>query len=440
MNARRFLQAFVFVVGTASAAAPVEALPPVRLREAMEAAGRHASTEEARLQLFRSQAKYLETQNKTRVELRPTLGLLSFTNPLLLAANLGSSLTIGKRGAPTPAALQSAWFDVITAELTAERARTEAQAAAARAFYNVLEKQEAAAQTQLLLASRRAHAAGVDKLLRVAKITALDKLAADAQLLDAESEAFEAESARSAAAMELAMLIGRPEAGAALRVEEEANALPATPVVPVATEALFERALQHRTDVQVLRERIERLRSRGKSRVPKPQSVQAGYGYVAGVPGGVSRSAESFLLGGNTVRVDIGFAIPLRDIGEKAAMEELMDARARLLESEMAAMERQIRAEVFAARNAIEASEHRLAVARRKLELASQAQAMITARVDSGLADANAQMASRQAVHQAQSEFVKAQCLRKAGLLTLMVMCGLDGESPAARLQTLTQY
>ena len=51
------------------------------------------------LQLARSQAQYLETQNKTRVELRPSLGLLSFSNPLLLAANLGSGLMIGKRGA-----------------------------------------------------------------------------------------------------------------------------------------------------------------------------------------------------------------------------------------------------------------------------------------------------------------------------------------------------
>ena len=445
--AYRFGQlAIVFVVGAtfhlspaASAAGREETPRPVRLREAMEAAGRYASTEEARLQLLRSQAKFLETQNKTRVELRPSLGLLSFTNPLLLAANLGSSLTIGKRGAPTPAALQSAWFDVLTAELSAERARTEAQAAAARAFYAVLEKQEASAQAQTLLAVRRAHSGGVNKLLQAARITTLDKLAADVQLLDAESESFEAEAARAGAAMELAMLIGSPDAAANLRVEEEPGTLPATPVIPASTATLFERALQRRPDVQVLRERIHSLRARGNSRLPKPQSIQAGYGYVAGMPGGVSRSAESFLLGGNTARVDIGFAIALRDIGEKSAMNELMEARANLLESEMAAMERRVQAEVFAARSAIEASERKLASARRKLEFAGQAEAMITARVEGGLADANAQMASRQALHQAQSELMRAECLRKAGLLTLMVMCGLEGEAPEARLQALTQ-
>ena len=105
----------------------------------------------------------------------------------------------------------------------------------------------------------------------------------------------------------------------------------------------------------------------------------------------------------------------------------------------MAAMERQERAEVFAARSAIEAGEHRLATARRKVELAKQAEAMISARLDGGLADANAQMASRQTLHQAQAELVRAQCQRKAGLLTLMVMCGLEGEAPAARLLALTQ-
>lgn len=446
MLAPRSFIKIAFVVGAtilaapaAPAAGPGDTLRPLRLHEVMDAAGRHASTEEARLQLLRSQAKFLETQNKTRVELRPSLGLLSFTNPLLLAANLGSSLTIGKRGAPTPAALQSAWFDVLTAELTAERARTEAQAAAARAFYSVLEKQEAAAQGQSLLAARRTHTAGIDKLVKAAKITVIDKLAADAQLLDVESEAYEAEAARGAAAMELAMLIGRPESGVSLCVEDEPGALPSVPVIPASTETLFERALLHRGDVQVLRERIESLRTRGHGRFPKPQSIQASYGYVAGVPGGVSRSADNFLLGGNTARIDLGFGIALRDIGEKAAMEELMDARARLLESEMGAMERQVRAEVFKARAAIEASEHRLASARRKLELVSQAEAMIAARVDGGLADANTQMASRQALHQAQSELTRAQCQRKAGLLALIVMCGIEGESPAARLLALTQ-
>ena len=436
-----FVVGATFLLAPAASAAGPEATPrPIRLRDAIAAAGSHASTEEARLHLLRSQAKFLETQNKTRVEFRPSLGLLSFTNPMLLAANLGSSLMIGKRGAPTPAALQSAWFDVLTAELATARARTEAQASAARAFYSLLEKQEASSQAETLLAVRRSHADGVNKLLQAARITALDKIAADTQALDAESESFEAESARGTAAMELAMLIGRPEIAGDLRVEDEAGALPEQPVIPAATNTLFERALQHRPDVQVLRERIEALRARGgPGRIQKPQSVQVGYGYAAGVPGGVSRSAESFLLGGNSARIDIGFGIALRDIGEKAAMEELMDARARLLESEMAAMERQVRAEVFAARGAIAASEHRLAAARRKLELASQAEAMIAARVEGGLAGANAQVASRETLHQAQSEYTRARCLRKAGLLTLMVMCGLDAESPSARLQALTQ-
>jgi outer membrane protein TolC len=440
-NKLAFVVGATFLLAPAALAAGPEATArPLRLHEAIESAGRYASTEEARLHLLRSQAKFLETQNKTRVEFRPSLGLLSFTNPMLLAANLGSSLMIGKRGAPTPAALQSAWFDVLTAELAAARARTEAQASAARAFYGLLEKQEASAQAQTLLAVRQSHAAGVNKLLQAARITALDKIAADSQALDAESEAFETETARGAAAMELSMLIGRPELAGGLRVVDEAGALPDQPVIPAATATLFERALQHRPDVQVLRDRIEALRARGgPGRIQKPQSVQVGYGYTAGVPGGVSRSAENFLLGGSSARIDLGFGIALRDIGEKAAMEELMDARARLLECEMAAMERQVRAEVFAARGAIEASERRLASARRKLELASQAEAMIAARVEGGLAGANAQVASREAVHQAQSEYTRAQCLRKAGLLTLIVMCGLETESPSARLQALTQ-
>lgn len=423
--------------GGANAAAPQ---PAVRLRDAMEAAGRYASTAEARLQLARSQAKFLETQNKTRVELRPSLGLLSFSNPLLLAANLGSGLLIGKRGAPSPATLQSAWFDVLTAELTAQRARTQAQAQAAHAFYTLLEKQEAAAQAAQLYQTRREHSQSLVKMLQAARITQLDKLTAETQLLTDENGAFEAEAERRAAAMELAMLMGRPETAATLQVEDDPAAVPAGMVVPASTESLFARALDHRGDVQALRSRIDALRAKQPGgRFTKPQSAQVGYGYVAGVPGGVSRSAENFLLGGNSARVDLGFGIALRDIGEKEAQTELMDARAKLLEAEMESLERQVLADVFAARSVIEASQHRVRTAKRKLELARQAEAMITARVEGGLGDMNAQMAARRAFHQAQGEVMQAECQRKAGILTLMVMCGLEDQPAALRLQALTQ-
>lgn len=427
-------------VTTAAGAAPASSTP-VRLQEAMEAAGRHASTEEARLQLARSQAQYLETQNKTRVELRPSLGLLSFSNPLLLAANLGSGLMIGKRGAPTAATLQSAWFDVLTAELAAERARTQAQARAAQAFYTLLEKQEAAQQSARLHQARQKHMGNLARLVQAARVTALDQLTAETQLLEAETYSHDAEAQRRAAAMDLAMLMGRPEAANDLRVADDPSDVPGTPIRPASTNALFERALNHRGDAQALRQRIDAIRAkRGGSTGGRfgTSAVQAGYGYVAGVPGGVSRSAESFLLGGNTARVDLGLTISLRNTGEKQAQEDLMAARAKLLEAEMASLERQVMADVFAARNAIESSEHRVRMARRRVELAKQAQAMIAARVSGGLGEAGAQVTAEQAMYQAQAELVQAECQRKAGLLALMVMCGLENEAPAARWQALT--
>ncbi|MCC6540448.1 MAG: TolC family protein [Bryobacterales bacterium] len=426
-------------VTTAAGAAPASSTP-VRLREAMEAAGRHASTEEARLQLARSQAQYLETQNKTRVELRPSLGLLSFSNPLLLAANLGSGLMIGKRGAPTAATLQSAWFDVLTAELAAERARTQAQARAAQAFYTLLEKQEAAQQSARLQVARQKHMGNLARLVQAARVTALDQLTAETQLLEAETYSHDAETQRRAAAMDLAMLMGRPESAGDLRVADDPSDVPGAPVRPASTNALFERALNHRGDAQALRQRIDAIRAKRGSAGGRvgASALQAGYGYVTGVPGGVSRSAESFLLGGNTARVDLGLTISLRNTGEKQAQEDLMAARAKLLEAEMASLERQVMADVFAARNAIESSEHRLRMARRRVDLAKQAQAMIAARVSSGLGEAGAQVTAEQAMYQAQAELVQAECQRKAGLLALMVMCGLENEAPAARWQALT--
>jgi outer membrane protein TolC len=206
---------------------------------------------------------------------------------------------------------------------------------------------------------------------------------------------------------------------------------------------LFERVFEHRADARLLREKISALRGPAAASggtvwaAARPQSVSAGYGYVAGVPGGVSRTAENFLLGGNTGRVDLNFALSLRDTGEKAAQAALAEARAALLEAELDALAQDLRREAFGVSNAIRAADERVRIARQRLLLARNGIAMTAARVEGGLAEAQSQMATRQALHQAQAEVVRAECLRKANYLALLVLCGLQDAPAASRLQAL---
>src|SRR5215210_6314962 len=90
------------------------------LEEAVRRASERGSERE-RIQLAVAVAhqRYLEAQSKFRWEFRPRLGLLSFSNPLLLASSLGGGLTIGRNQAPE-SVRQNARLDSLAAEVAVE--------------------------------------------------------------------------------------------------------------------------------------------------------------------------------------------------------------------------------------------------------------------------------------------------------------------------------
>lgn len=87
-----------FLIAILGAACILPAAPPTRplsLAEALQAAVARATAENSRSEVAASQLRVLEAANKWKVELRPSLGIFSFSNPALFAATLGSSLLMG---------------------------------------------------------------------------------------------------------------------------------------------------------------------------------------------------------------------------------------------------------------------------------------------------------------------------------------------------------
>lgn len=402
---------------------------PLRLSEALVLAGHEASAEQARLELARRQAQYLETLRKIQVELRPSLGLFAFSNPILLATNLGSGLSIGRRNAPSPLTLDNAWFDVVMAETAAEKAKVRAQMEAARAFYSLAEKQELARRSREALDVRRAHLAGVDRMVAAARVTALERISAEHLVVDAEGDVEENDAALGAAAMRLAALIGRPTETNLTVSDDAAPGLDAIPSPAV----LLERAFQSRPDVDTLRRRLESLRrGAGGGRV-QGTGVNLGYSYVGGVSGSGTRSGDTFLLGGNTGRVDLGFTLRLRNTGEKEAQRQVMEARAKLLEVEMESLARDIRTEVASLHAAVVAGAGRIRVAARKLALARKAEQMAAARAENGLAAAGSEFSFRQESLRAEADHRQAEFARRANWMALLVLCGFEDPAAGAR-------
>ena len=417
----------IVVAAIAFAAGPKRART-MRLEDVLTAAVTKAKVEDARLELARNTLSFLDTQNRLRVELRPNLNVFAFTNPALLATSLGGGLLFNRRTAPGFAAMDSARFDTLAAEVNAETLKVRVQLEAARAYFDLLERQQVVKISAEILVARREGAASIERLLKAARITDADKLAYEQELLDLELRSVDAEAERRSASSRLALLIGAEDPGADIAVEET-EIRDSRQQVPE-LDRLFALALAHRGESRLLRGKAAALR--GQSGAPKRATVEAasaGYGFVKNNAVGVSNVLENAILGGHSGRGDLSLTIPLRNIGEKAAHDAVTSARIRLLELEISAMEDSVRGEVAVLRDAAASTIDRQRLAERKLELARRSAEVVHARAENGLAPVSATAGADAGVLAAQSAYARAVCQRKAALYALMVACGVDEKS-----------
>ncbi len=418
------------------AACLVRAAPagrPVSLTEALRSAVSRAKADDARGEVAASQLRMLEAANKWKVELRPTLGLLSFSHPALLAANLGSSLLMGRRNAPSSYALTSARFDVLAAELASEQLRARTEIETARAFFDLLEKQQVSRQIQAVLAERRKKERELERLLQVSRVTAVDRINFQQDLLELEEQVVDAEMRRRLSSVQLAALMGQLDGAEELEVEDAVVTAVSLGSALPPVEKLVESALLYRKESQLLRNRIEALREKaGVGRKSPVESISTGYSYLANGVSALANTTRPDLIGGHSGQGGFTLSIPLRQTGEKAAEKELLLARIRALELESRVMETELRSELLSMRNVVEAGMQRLQLASRRVELTRKKRQMIQARADNGLGAFDAAARAEEADLQAEGALVKASCARKNSLFALMVLCGMEDQVAAA--------
>ncbi|MBI4889376.1 MAG: TolC family protein [Acidobacteria bacterium] len=401
----------------------------LRFEEVLDRAVSRATAEDARLEMARDNLKLLETLGKARFELRPTLGLLAFSNPFLLATNIGAGLLFNRQYAPSASSLESARFDTLASELQANATRIRARIEAARGYFELLEKQEISDRARAALTTRKERAVEVNRLLLASRITAFEQIAFEQELLDLESQVIDANAQQKASAARLALLIGVPAQD--LRIEDVnlysgAWDRPAPPL----KELLFS-ATERRGEIQLLRGKIESLRAAPKGgRKPQVESIYAGYSQILGAPSNPN-NLSSFLLG-ITGRGDVTLRIPLRDTGEKAAESALKAARIRFLETEIRNLEETIRSEITALETEAAASLEKVRINSRRLDLARKAYHAVESRVSAGLAQPSALTLAERAVLEAQWNQVRSVNERKSSLFTLFALAGIE-QTPGPR-------
>ena len=424
---------WVLAIALGWAALPASAAGPVRLQDVVRQAVEKAQTENARTSLAQSQLKLLEAQSKWKLELRPSLGLFSFSNPGLLAASLGSGLLMQRFSAPSALTMRNAQLDLLAAEVDSERIRVEAEIQAGHAFFDLLERQQVAGMLQATIGQRQQQHSELEQMVKAGRVTALEPVAAQLQLLDLEQQFLEVEDQRRVSAIRLAALIGEPERATTLVVEDAVSEKTMLQAGIPEVEPLLQEALAARPEVSLLRQRLREMDAQIQPARPvRLESAGGGYAYVSDAAGLVGSGLKGALLGGNTGRTELNLAIPLRKTGEKEAGNAVLAARARLVAIELDRLQQQVRSELLTARSRALAAQMRRGIARRRLELAEQHAAMIAARVAGGLATEQESLQASQRALGARVELTQAGSQEQAARFALRVICGRSpGESQA---------
>lgn len=428
----------VAAMGAISLLAGAPATQRIGLAEAIRTAVEKGKADDARSEVAEGQLRVLEAANKWKIELRPSLGLLSFSHPAILAASLGSGLFLGKRNAPSPLAMAGARFDVLHAELASERQRARTEIETARAYFDLLEKQQIAHQLQTAFHAKQQKDKEIGQLLEVAKVTALDRISLQEEVLALEQQKVDVEMQRRLASVQLAALMGMRERMEELEVEETSLADSSFEQVLPPVETLLSSALVHRRESQLLREKIQDLRTQaGLPRTPALDSITTGYSYLANGERDTANPVQANLIGGHVGQLGVGLSIPLRQTGERNAAKELLAARIHTLELEARIMEDEFRNDLLSTHSVVQASIDRVSLATRRVELSRQKKSMVKTRANNGLTGYASEASAEEANLQAEAALVKAACARKNSLFTLMVLSGMQGQ-PIEGIQPVT--
>ncbi|MFL6463540.1 MAG: hypothetical protein ACJ73N_03930, partial [Bryobacteraceae bacterium] len=147
---------------------------PWRLREVLKLATDRVDDQDKAVQNARLELQMLEALSRTRVEFRPQLNVLSFSNPLFLGASLAAGFSVNHRTAPSPVNLELARFAVVEAEVAHARKRIDAQIDTTHQFLALAESQDVAGRSCGGLGTRNQEGQKVKVLLSLKRITRLD--------------------------------------------------------------------------------------------------------------------------------------------------------------------------------------------------------------------------------------------------------------------------
>jgi outer membrane efflux protein len=400
----------------------------ISLEEVLSAAARKREREAADIEAAQAQVRLLESANRRRFDLKPELGLVSFSNPLLLATSMGFSLLSGSPSNATRFALETARVDLLLADESGRRAALRRRILVSRQYFELAEKQQAAARVCGSVPDLEAGRPRVHAMAGAGKLTAVDELRFEQEILERRTGCVQAREQRGAAALLMATTAGLTELDP--QVAEPGEVADFDEGLPQ-LDVLVRIAFAHRPERTMVEDEMAAVRtqvaSQHKNWLP---ALQVGFSRLSNTT--AINNGDS-LLGGNIVHPGMIFNIPLRDTGERAAERELIAARVRRLDTELGTIEEDILTELANARLRAGAAAERLHIARQRLELASRSRELVAVRFENGLSGPEELFAAERDESLRGLEAMQAGYESTASLHSIVVLCGVSRLPPSER-------
>ena len=404
------------------------AAPPARdaaldLQQVIQSTLAKPAVEDLDVEVAASRLRLLEASNRRRIELTPQLGLLSLTNPALLAANLGAGLLM-KSGGVSPLAIIDAKVDLLAAETASRRRRQQREAEVTRHFFDMGEQQRVTAQTCAAVREAEGRREDLGRQLSLARLTRADLLRHEMEIVNRKADCRQAQRQLQLAATRLSAWVDTPPE--MLRVTDEpADALSLDyPLRPV--DFLVTVAMTHRAEPARLSQEIDSLRKEVDG-VRQPRGLQFGLRYSYLGQSGTGPGGGGYLLGGHILQPEISARIPIRDNGAFGAEKRLLHAKLARLEREVSDAEQEIRAAIAEVQIRFESARDELSVARSRLALAAENRKVVAARHRAGLEGPASLSAAEEGERRAGVELVRLEYAGKSNLAALLSICGLAG-------------
>lgn len=396
---------------------------PWQLHEVLRLAAERVDLEDTTVRNARLELEVLEALNRTRVEFRPQLNILSFSNPLFLAASLGGGFSVNRRTAPSPLNMELARFRVVEAELVQARRRINAQTEAARYFFALAEAEDLARRSCDSWDRRNRDRGNIQTLVSLNRMTRLDMIRFEQDLTGLEGECIGAKAQAQTSASGLVRRIGLEIPAEQVEITtEDLGQVHTSEILPALTD-LVKAAMESHKDFKVLERHITDLSDPEAPRRIQFESLSTGYSYLKNVQKQSPDISKQYLLGGNVGHLLLTFSVPLRKTGEAQAATAFLQSRLDGLKQDFDDLKLAVRHEIEDSNRQAKLAAARLELAQKKQRLADELHTLTAQRSLAGLQGTGDELWTRRDAMRAEAEFARVELEWKRNISMLLALC-----------------